>query len=78
MTRGLAAGLTASLVYYIAYPSYYILGGATGIALAYLIRQRRMRAEEKQAKLRAGPQSRIGGRSPLNLRPHNPPGSRVR
>ncbi len=40
LARGLGVGLAASLVYFIAYPSYYIIGGATGIALAHLIRHR--------------------------------------
>ncbi|MCW5662005.1 MAG: O-antigen ligase family protein [Burkholderiaceae bacterium] len=41
LTRGLSVGLMASLVYNIAYPSYYIVGGATGVALAYIMRQRK-------------------------------------
>ncbi len=38
--RGLAVALIAAFVYYMAYPSFYLLGGATGIALAQLIRRR--------------------------------------
>lgn len=41
LNRGLAVGLIASLVYNIAYPSYYIVGAATGVALALVIAQRR-------------------------------------
>lgn len=36
--RGLAVGLVASLFYYVAYHSWYILGAATGIALAMMMR----------------------------------------
>jgi len=36
--RGLAVGLVASLVYYVAYHSYYVLGAATGIALGLMMR----------------------------------------
>jgi O-antigen ligase len=48
LTRGLAVGLIASLVYNIAYPSYYIVGGATGVALAYMMRQRKRPAAVAQ------------------------------
>jgi len=41
LTRSVGVGLLAALVYFIAYPSYYLIGGATGIALAHLIRVRR-------------------------------------
>ena len=79
MTRGLAVGLTASLVYCVAYPSYYILGAATGVALAQIIRQRRLQVEERQARLRASLQPpRVGARTPLSVRPHNSPGSKAR
>lgn len=37
--RGLAVGLVASLFYYVAYHSYYVLGAATGIALALMMRR---------------------------------------
>jgi hypothetical protein len=40
LMRGLAVALLAAFVYYVAYPSFYLLGGATGIALAQLIRRR--------------------------------------
>lgn len=79
LMRGLAVGLAASLVYYVAYPSYYILGAATGIALAQLIRLRRRRVEEKRAEMRAmhsPPHS--PARAPLNVRPQTPPGPRWR
>lgn len=36
--RGLAVGLVASLFYYVAYHSYYVLGAATGIALGLMMR----------------------------------------
>ena len=47
LTRGLAVGLIASLVYYIAYPSYYIVGAATGIALAHIMRQQRLAGQAR-------------------------------
>jgi hypothetical protein len=40
LMRSLAVALIAAFVYYVAYPSFYLLGGATGIALAQLIRRR--------------------------------------
>lgn len=40
ISRGLGVALLASLVYFIAYPSYYLIGAATGIALAQLIHHR--------------------------------------
>lgn len=43
LTRGLGVGLLAALVYFIAYPSHYVIGAATGVALAHLIRQRQLR-----------------------------------
>ena len=79
LMRGLAVGLAASLVYYVAYPSYYILGAATGIALAQLIRLRRRRVEERRAEMRAmhsPPHS--PARAPLTVRPQTPPGPRWR
>jgi hypothetical protein len=41
LSRGVGVALLAALVYFIAYPSYYLIGGATGVALAHLIRTRR-------------------------------------
>ncbi|MBL8324584.1 MAG: O-antigen ligase family protein [Rubrivivax sp.] len=40
LARGLGVALVASLVYFVAYPSYYLIGGATGLALAHLIAHR--------------------------------------
>jgi len=40
LMRSLAVALLAAFVYYVAYPSFYLLGGATGVALAQLIRRR--------------------------------------
>jgi hypothetical protein len=51
LTRGLGVGLIASLVYYIAYPSYYIVTGATGIILAQIIQQRRIQAIKYHARI---------------------------
>jgi O-antigen ligase len=48
LTRGLGVGLLAALVYFIAYPSYYIIGGATGVALAHLIGQRHRRRADRR------------------------------
>lgn len=48
LARGLGVGLLASLVYFIAYPSYYIIGGATGLALAHLIHHRRTQHSRQQ------------------------------
>lgn len=39
--RGLAVGLVASLFYYVAYHSFYVLGAATGIALALMMRRQK-------------------------------------
>lgn len=74
LMRGLAVGLAASLVYYIAYPSYYILGAATGIALAQLIRLRRRQVEERRAEMRANfsPPQMPAHRS-LSAHPQTPP-----
>ncbi|MBI5717885.1 MAG: O-antigen ligase family protein [Burkholderiales bacterium] len=49
LARGLGVGLLASLVYFVAYPSYYIIGAATGIALAHLIHHRRTMHARQQA-----------------------------
>jgi hypothetical protein len=43
LLRGLGVGLLAAFVYFIAYPSFYIIAAATGIALSHLIRQRHAR-----------------------------------
>ena len=51
LARGLGVCLLASMVYLIAYPSYYILGGATGVALAHIIRQRRARSRRQSAQV---------------------------
>lgn len=48
LARGLGVALLASLVYFVAYPSYYIIGGATGVALAHLIHHRRTRHSRQQ------------------------------
>lgn len=48
LARGLGVGLLASLVYFVAYPSYYIIGGATGVALAHLIHHRRTHSGYQQ------------------------------
>lgn len=53
LTRGIGVGLIASLFYYIAYPSYHILGAATGVALAQIIRQRRLRTVQSQDLIRS-------------------------
>ncbi len=53
LTRGLGVGLVAALVYFIAYPSYYIIGGATGVVLAHLIGQRRRKGRTQPLPLRA-------------------------
>ncbi|MBL8341501.1 MAG: O-antigen ligase family protein [Rubrivivax sp.] len=48
LARGLGVALVASLVYFVAYPSYYLIGGATGVALAHLIAQRhRQRTQQR-------------------------------
>lgn len=39
--RGLGVVLLSAMVYFIAYPSFQIIGAATGVALAHLIRYRR-------------------------------------
>ena len=62
LMRSLGISLLAATVYYIAYPSYYILGGATGLALAQIIRYRRIRAQ----RLRELPSL---WKQPLNSRP---------
>ena len=41
ISRGLSVVLIASLVYFIAYPSYYVIGIATGVALAQMMDERR-------------------------------------
>lgn len=41
--RGLGVILFSAMVYFIAYPSFQIIGAATGFALAHLIRYRRLR-----------------------------------
>lgn len=60
LMRGLGVGLLASLVYYIAYPSYYILGAATGVALAQVIRHRRIRDISRQTRTRPMRRATVG------------------
>jgi hypothetical protein len=60
LMRGLGVVLLASLVYYIAYPSYYILGGATGVALSHVIRQRRAQDIARQSRTRPARQATVG------------------
>ena len=73
MMRGLAVTLIAAFVYYVAYPSFYLLGGATGIALAQLIRRR-----EAALRRPAGskPWLRVDGGSRTSVGPRA--GARVR
>lgn len=44
MLRGLGVGLATSLLYYLAYPSYYIIGAAIGVTAGYLARRQMLRA----------------------------------
>ncbi len=53
LSRGLGVGLLAAFVYFIAYPSYYIIGGATGVALAHLIRRRQMHGTHRRSPFEA-------------------------
>ncbi|MBL8344735.1 MAG: O-antigen ligase family protein [Rubrivivax sp.] len=48
MLRGLGVCLLAAFIYFIAYPSYYLIGAATGISLSHFIRQRRVRADVRR------------------------------
>lgn len=47
LSRGVGVGLLAALVYFVAYPSYYLIGAATGVALAHFIRQRHLAPRER-------------------------------
>ena len=49
LARGLGVVLLVAVIYMIAYPSNYTVGATTGIALAHLIRHRRMRPARLQA-----------------------------
>lgn len=51
MLRGLGITLLAAFIYFIAYPSYYLIGAATGMSIAHLIRARRMHREQPAAAL---------------------------
>jgi hypothetical protein len=51
LTRGLGVGLVASLVYYVAYPTFYIVTAATGVLLAQIILQRRSETVKKRVRI---------------------------
>jgi hypothetical protein len=69
LSRSLGVALVASLVYFLAYPSYYLIGAATGVALAHLIRHRQI----------AGASHQVWATKPLQRSPSQqqprPPGS---
>jgi hypothetical protein len=64
--RGLAVGLVASLVYYVAYHSFYVLGAATGIALALMMRRKKTAPVANASSIapRAEPPQRPASRPP--------------
>ena len=66
LSRGLGVILLAALVYFIAYPSYYLIGGATGVALAHLIHYRQMRGWVQRSPF--GPMRRVVPRNAVGWR----------